>query len=197
MRSPLAVLAVVALALAACGGDDDADSAASAPAPAETGDAAAVEATVAATAPTGSTAPGTVAAATTAASLPSIPLESVPTPTAPEFSGAGSEAACALITELEEADDEADFDTMFDPETGPAYWESQFAVMDELLAVAPDEIREPLEVVIDANHAWYDAIVAADWNLEAADASMIDTPDVEQAGVTLDAYTSDICGFES
>jgi len=195
MRSPLPVLAVAALALAACGGDDDTDAAASAPAPTEAGDAAASADTAAAT-PT-PTAPATAATATTAPAPPTIPLESAPGPTAPAFTGAGSEAACALITELDEADDEVDFETMFDPETGPPYWESQFAVMDELLAVAPDEIRQPLEVVIEANHAWYDAIVAADWNLEEADASMIDTPDVDQAGVTLDAYTTEICGIES
>jgi len=70
---------------------------------------------------------------------------------------------------------------------------------DALVANAPDEIREPIEVFIAAQDQVIEALEAVDYQIEEvdpADISALDTPELEEASRQVRAYANDPCGID-
>ncbi|MCB0995429.1 MAG: hypothetical protein KDB21_10080, partial [Acidimicrobiales bacterium] len=109
------------------------------------------------------------------------------------FSGEGSDDWCALSEDFANSFDEA---FLFEGEAIAEAYEQVLARRDEALATAPPELREHVAVIFDwVENDFLPALEAADYDLEAMDESLLDTPELEAAGDALDAYDEEVCGF--
>lgn len=105
--------------------------------------------------------------------------------------GSGDEAYCAATLAVETAPEpEIDFPTATEEEiaAGMQDWADQTLrpLVDDVVAVTPDEIREDIEVM-----------TAAVDQVAAGDPSAFDVPDVVAASNRVHAYDLDTCGWTS
>ena len=69
--------------------------------------------------------------------------------------------------------------------------------MDGAADVAPDEIKEDFEFMVEQSRELVAALKAVDFDFDAVDQSLFDDPETNAAGQRIEVYGESECGIES
>lgn len=121
-----------------------------------------------------------------------------------EVSGDGDSDWCGRIRAIAESDEPSPLTFTFlgmTPDELQEQFETNLDVMEEWVEVAPPEIDEDVDVVVDAYRMFVDLGNEAAWDFQAmgtdpAFTEAFEDDALDAAGARVDAYNADVCGVD-